>query len=361
MATMKAAIFHENGGPEVLRVEEVERPVPGPGEVLVQVKAAALNHLDLWVRRGLPVEVPMPHIGGSDIAGVVAEVGPAVDGAGVAGVAGAAGGSDAAGGIEIGARVVVDASLGCGRCEWCLRGEPSLCPDFRVLGEHTQGGFAEYVVVPAANLYPIPEDVPFERAAAAPLVFATAWRGLISRARLRAGEDVLITGASGGVSTAAVQIAKLAGARVFAVTTAENVERVRELGADVVYDRGAVDYSREVWRDTGKRGVDVILDSVGEAVWRQNLRALAPDGRLVVYGATTGPKVETDLRPLFWKQTRIIGTTMSNPHEFREVMKLVFRGALDPVVDVVWPLERIREAHERLERGEQFGKVVLTP
>jgi NADPH:quinone reductase-like Zn-dependent oxidoreductase len=340
---MKAAIFHEFGGPEVIRIEDVPRPEPGAGEVLLRVRAAALNHLDLWVRRGLPVETTMPHIGGSDVAGEVVEVGPGVVG------------------VAPGARVVVDPSIGCGRCEACLRGETPLCAEYRILGEHTQGGFAEYVVVPASNLYPIPEGMPYEEAAAAPLVFLTAWRGLIGRGGLRAGEDVLVTGASGGVATAAIQIAKLAGARVFAVTTTENVERVRELGADVVYDRTAVDFSKEVWRDTGKRGVDLILDSVGAATWKQNLRALARGGRLVVYGATTGPIGETDLRVVFWKQAQIIGTTMASRREFEEAMKLVFRGELRPVVDVVWPLDRAREAHERLERGEQFGKIVLVP
>ena len=340
---MKAAVFHEFGGPEVVRVEEVPQPSPGPGEVLVEVKAAALNHLDLWVRRGLPVETPMPHIGGSDVAGVVAAAG--------------AGG----GGVEPGARVVVNPSLWCGRCEWCVRGEESLCVQFGIIGEHTQGGFAEYVVVPAANLYPIPAGFPFEEAAAAPLVFATAWRGLITRARLRPGETVLVTGASGGVGSAAVQIARLAGARVFAVTTSEHVERVQSLGADVVYDRTTVDYSKEVWKDTGKRGVDVVFDSVGQATWAGNVRALARGGRLVVYGATTGPVAETDLRVVFWKQVEIIGTTMSSRHEFERVMGLVFGGRLKPVVDVVWPLGRAREAHERLERGDQFGKIVLVP
>lgn len=338
---MKAAIFHEYGGPEVVRIEQVERPEPGPGEVRVRVRAAALNHLDVWVRRGLPIETTMPHIGGSDIAGEVEKLGEGVDD------------------VELGTRVVVNPSLWCGRCEWCRAGEESLCVNYKIIGEHTQGGLAEYVVVPARNLYPIPDELEFERAAAAPLVFLTAWRGLISRAKLRAGEDVLITGASGGVSTAAIQIAKLAGARVFAVTTTENVERVRELGADVVYDRTVVDYSREVWKDTKKRGVDVILDSVGEATWTQNVRALTRNGRLVVYGATTGPTAETDLRMAFWKQIQIIGTTMSNQREFGEVMKLIVRGELEPVIDVVWPLERAREAHERLEQGEQFGKVVL--
>ena len=340
---MKAAIFHENGGPEVVRIEEVARPEPGRGEVLVEVKAAALNHLDLWVRRGLPIETTMPHIGGSDIAGVVAELGPEVDD------------------VEVGTRVVVNPTLWCGRCEWCHAGEESMCVRLRILGEHTQGGFAEYVAVPAANLYPIPDDLPFEEAAAVPLVFQTAWRGLVTRARVRAGDAVLVTGASGGAATAAIQIAKLAGARVFAVTTGKNVERVRELGADVVYDRTAVDFSKELWKDTGKRGVDVIFDSVGEATWTQNLRALTRGGRIVVYGATTGPNAESDLRQVFWKQLEILGTTMASRGEFEAVMRLVLRGEMRAVVDVVWPLDRAREAHERLERGGQFGKIVLTP
>lgn len=338
---MRAAIFREHGGPEVLETTDVERPAPGVGEVLVRVRAASLNHLDLWVRRGLPIETPMPHIGGSDIAGEVAELGEGVEG------------------IEIGARVVVDPSIGCGRCEWCRAGETPLCPDYRIIGEHTQGGFAEYAVVPAANLLPIPDGFSYEEAAAAPLVFLTAWRGLITRGRLRAGEDLLVTGASGGVGSAAVQIGKYAGARVFAVTTTENIERVRALGADVVYDRSQVDFSREIWRDTGKRGVDLTIDSVGTKTWEANLRALARGGRLVVYGATAGPIAETDLRLVFWKQIELIGTTMSSRREFETVMKLVFRGELEPVIDRVYPLEEIRAAHERLEAGEQFGKVVV--
>lgn len=340
---MRAAVFHEHGGPEVVRVEEVERPRPGRGEVLIEVRASALNHLDLWVRRGLPIETTMPHIGGSDVAGVVAELGPGVEG------------------VEPGARVVVDPSLGCGRCEWCAQGEVPLCPDYRILGEHTQGGFAEYVVAPARNLYRIPDHFGFEEAAAAPLVFLTAWRGLITRGRLRAGESVLVTGASGGVASAAVQIARLAGARVYAVTSTPHVERVRELGADVVCDRKTDDYAKELWKATGRRGVDLVLDSVGQAMWKQNLRALARGGRLVTYGATTGPVGETDIRVVFWKQIEIIGTTMAGPAEFRAVMDLVFGGRLRPVVDAILPLERAREAHERLEAGEAFGKIVLVP
>ncbi|HUG40533.1 MAG TPA: alcohol dehydrogenase catalytic domain-containing protein [Longimicrobiales bacterium] len=340
---MRAAIFHEHGGPDVVRVEEVETPEPGAGEVRIRVGASGMNHLDLWVRRGLPIETTMPHIGGSDVAGVIDTVGRGVTG------------------WAAGDRVVVDPSLSCGACEWCRAGEEPLCEVYRILGEHTQGGFAEYVVAPARNLYRIPDDVPFERAAAAPLVFLTAWRGLVTRARLRAGETVLITGASGGVATAAVQIAKHLGATVHAVTSSPHVDRVRALGADTVHDRLAGDWAGSLWQATGKRGVDVVLDSVGEAGFRGAVRSLAKRGRMVVYGATTGPKAELDLRVMFWRQLELLGTTMASRAEFRAVMDLVFGGALEPVVDVAWPLDRAAQAHARLEQGESFGNIVLSP
>jgi NADPH:quinone reductase-like Zn-dependent oxidoreductase len=341
---MLAARFHEFGGPEVVRVEEVERPVPGPGEVLVEVRAAAMNHLDLWVRRGLPIETTMPHIGGSDVAGVVAEVGPGVDR------------------FRGGEPVVVNPSLWCGRCRECARGQESMCARFRILGEHTDGGFAELVAVPAANAYPIPAGLGFEQAAALPVSYQTAWRALVSRAALRPGEEVLVLGASGGTAIAAVQLAKLAGARVYAVTRgAEKVERVRALGADVVYDRDEVEFSREVFRDTGKRGVDVVVENVGEATWQGSLRSLARGGRLVTYGATAGHRGETDIRLLFWKQLQIIGTTMASRAEFEEMLRAVEQAGIVPVVDRVMPLAEARAAHERLEAGEQFGKLVLVP
>jgi NADPH:quinone reductase-like Zn-dependent oxidoreductase len=341
---MRAAVFRQHGGPEVIEIADVPKPEPGPEEVVIAVRAAALNHLDLWARRGLPgLDLEFPHIGGSDLAGTVAELGEAVEG------------------LEVGARVLANPSLWCGNCEWCHKGEESLCASYRILGEHINGGFAEYVAVPAQNVLTIPDDLSFEEAAAVPLVYQTAWRGLISRGRLRPGETVLITGGSGGVSTAALQIAKLAGAYVFAVTAgAEKVRRLVELGADVVIDREHADFSKEVWKTTERRGVDIAFDAVGEAVWPDILRALARNGRLVTYGATTGPRGQVDVRLTFWKQLQIIGSTMSSRSEFEEVMGLVFQRELEPVIDIVWSIESARQAHERLEAGDQFGKIVLT-
>jgi len=342
---MQAAYFEQHGGPEVMRVGARPDPIPGEGEVRIRVRATALNHLDLWTRRGLPgLELELPHIGGSDVAGVVERLGPGVEGP------------------EIGRPVCVNPALWCGECEWCRAGEHPLCPRFRILGEHVPGGMAELAVVPARNLYPIPEGFPFEAAAAAPLVYQTAWRALTTRAGLREGETVLVTGASGGVSTAAIQIAKRIGATVYAVTSGpENAGRVEALGADVAIDRLAEDFSRRVWAETGKRGVDVVIDGVGEATWPGCLRALAPAGRMVAYGATTGPKGEIDIRRLFWRQIAVLGSTMASRAEFEAVMDLVLAGELVPVVDDVLPLSKAREAHERLEGGHVFGKLVLTP
>ena len=341
---MRAAVFEDCGGPDVVEIKKVPVPEPGPGEVRVKVDAAAMNHLDLWVRRGLPIETPMPHIGGSDIAGVVDAVGPGAED------------------VPVGTRVVVDPSLGYDWYEGQDRGESFDELPFRIIGEHTQGGFAEYAVVPAENLLEIPGDFAAAEAAAAGLVFVTAWRALITRGRLRAGERVLITGASGGVGTAAVQVARRAGAKVFAVTGgAENVTRIKALGADIAYDRFEVDFSREVWRDTHKQGVDVVFDTVGEEIWPKCLRALSRGGRLVTSGATTGSRGVTELRLVFWKQLEIMGSTMGTPQEFREVMRLVFDGVFDPVIQEIMPLKDASRAHEILEKGEIFGKLVLEP
>lgn len=341
---MRAAVFETFGGPDVVEVKKVPMPEPGPGQVRVKVEAAAMNHLDLWVRRGLPIETPMPHIGGSDIAGLVHAVGPGAED------------------VPVGTRVVVDPSLGYDWYEGQDRGESFDELPFRIIGEHTQGGFAEYAVVPAGNLLEVPEGVSSVDAAACGLVFVTAWRALVSRGRLRAGERVLITGASGGVGTAAVQIAARAGAKVFAVTGGrDNAVRAKSLGADVVYDRFEVDFSREVWRDTYKSGVHVAFDTVGEEIWSKCLRALARGGRLVTSGATTGSRGSTEIRLVFWKQLEILGSTMGTPTEFREVMRLVFDGVFEPVIHEVLPLSEARRAHEILEGGDVFGKLVLVP
>jgi NADPH:quinone reductase-like Zn-dependent oxidoreductase len=341
---MKAAIFHEHGGPDRVVIEEVPRPSPAAGEVLIRVRAAALNHLDLWVRRGIGIPTTMPHIGGSDFAGVVEEVGAQVTGP------------------EPGTSVLVNPVLSCGSCRDCVAGEEPLCVSFRIIGEHTDGGFAEFVSVPAANLHPLPDGMSFETAATLPISYQTAWRALISRAALRAGEDVLVIGASGGTASAAIEVAKLAGARVFAVTSgAENVRRAHDLGADVVFDRNEVDFSREVYRETGKRGVDVVVENVGAATWDASVRALARGGRLVTYGATSGHEATLDLRLLFWKQLRLIGSTMANRAEFAAMLRAAARGAFRPAIDRILPLERAREAHERLEAGQQFGKILLVP
>jgi NADPH:quinone reductase-like Zn-dependent oxidoreductase len=341
---MRAAVFSEFGGPEQIHLADVEIPEPGPGEVRLSVKASAMNHLDLWIRRGLPLKITMPHIGGSDVAGVVDAVGPGVQG------------------ITSGTRVVVDPSLDYDWYDGTPSGPGLPGKEFRIIGEHTQGGFAEFCVVPADNLLEIPEHVPFETAAAASLVSVTAWRGLMVRGALRTGETVLITGGSGGVSTVAIQMARAAGARVLAVTRgAENVERVVKLGAHVAYNRDEVDWAKAVWEDTRKAGVDLVLDSVGEAIWAQCLKALGVRGRLVTFGATTGAKGETEIRLVFWKQLSILGSTMGSPDDYRRAMAMVFDGTVRPVIHAVLPLEEARRAHEMLEAGEVFGKVVLRP
>jgi len=342
--TMRAARFHEHGAPEVLRVEELAQPEPGAGEVRIAVRAAGLNHLDLWVRRGLPIGTRLPHIGGSDIAGVVDALGAGV--------------SD----DWTGARVVVNPSLWCGRCAACGSGEHPLCPDYRIIGEHTAGGFAEYVVVPREKIYRIPESLSFEDAAVLPVSYGTAWRALVGRAGLRPGESVLVLGASGGTAVAAVQLAVHAGADVYGVTSGpENVRRVRELGARRVYDRLEGDWSRGVYEDTAREGVDVVVENVGEATWNGSVRALARGGRLVTYGATTGHRAGLDLRLLFWKQLRIIGSTMAARREFEAMLRVMGSGVVRPVIDRVFPLDEIAAAHERLESGAAFGSIVLTP
>ncbi len=341
---MKALAIYEHGGIDKLQIVDLPKPTIGPDDVLVNVKAVALNHLDLWVREGLPnLKLQMPHIPGSDMAGIIAEVGANVRG------------------LKVGQRVTVNPGVSCGHCEFCLAGEQSLCPDFGILGEHSTGGAAEFARVPAVNVLPIPDDFPFEDAAAAPLVYLTAWRALISRARLREGEDVLILGAGAGVSTAAIQIAKHAGARVFVTSSSDDkLKKAQGIGADFGYNYKTQEWDRQLFAATNKRGVDVVFESVGAATWIKSIRSLKRGGRMVVIGATSGATPQEEIRYIFWKQIEIIGSTMSNQTEFRDVMKLVLRGELKPVIDSIMPLERAQDAHARLASGEQFGKIVLT-
>ncbi|MFQ5891926.1 MAG: zinc-binding dehydrogenase [Candidatus Methanofastidiosia archaeon] len=340
---MKAVVFHEHGGPEKLSYEEVENPTIEPTEVLLKVRACALNHLDLHVRRGVHgLKLKLPHILGSDISGVVDKVGEEVFG------------------VEEEQHVVVDPGLSCGKCEFCLQGQDSLCIRYRIIGEHVRGGYAEFLKVPGKNVIPLPDEFSFEDAAAVPLVFMTAWRMLVSRGKLKPGEDILILGASGGVGTASVQIAKLCGLRVFATTSSEEkTKKLLKLGADHIIDYTRVDFAKEIRDLTKKRGVDVVMDCVGATTWKQSLKSLAKNGRLLTCGATTGPNPQTDLRYIFWNQLHIIGSTMGTKKELLDVLKLVWQRKLKPVVDRVLPLRDARKAHELMETRAQFGKLVL--
>ena len=341
---MRAVLLPRYGGPEVLEyVTDRPDPVPGPDEVVVRVRAASVNRLDLILRQGAPrLKLVLPHVLGADAAGEIAAIG-----------------SDIAD-LEEGERIVVNPGISCGRCEACSTGEDSLCSEYKVLGEHLPGTYAELVAVPAKNVVRLPTDFPWESAAAAPLVFMTAWRLLVSRAAIRPGEDVLILGAGSGVSMAAIQIAKLAGCTVFVTSSSEEkLAKAKALGADVLVNYRTTPWSQAVWELTGRRGVDVVLDHVGAVTFKDSVRALRKGGRLVSPGATSGSIVELDMRYLYWRQISVIGSTMASQREFEEAMKLVFMGRLKPVVDRVFPLADARAAHECLERGEQFGKIVL--
>jgi NADPH:quinone reductase-like Zn-dependent oxidoreductase len=342
---MKAVVFERCGGREVLEYRDVPDPRCGADEALIEVKACGVNHLDLWVRGGLPgVEIEMPHILGNDVVGVVAEVGEVVRH------------------VKPGDRVLVNPTLSCGVCPACLAGDDNLCRHHDVLGRRRNGGYAEQVAVPGVNCLPCPETLTWEQAAAVPLVFLTAWHMLFDRARLEAGEDVLVLAASSGVGSAAVQIAKLFHCRVIATAGGDaKVARALELGADHVIDHYRQDIGAEVKKITGRRGVDVVLEHVGAATWQKSLESLAPGGRVVTCGATTGYDVKTDLRFLFSKRQSLLGSFMGTLGDLHTVLKFVFRKQLKPVIDKVYPLSEIRAAHERLERKEQFGKVIVIP
>jgi NADPH:quinone reductase-like Zn-dependent oxidoreductase len=341
---VRALALDAAGGLEHLALRELPRPeIVHPGDVRVRIHAAALNRLDLFVADGLPgVSYTFPHIVGSDGAGVVEAVGPAVSR------------------VRPGDRVMINPGLSCGRCAACLDGEESLCASFGVVGEHRPGTAAEYVVVPADNLAPVPERMPWADAAAFTLATLTAWRMLTTRARLRPGETVLIWGIGGGVALAALQIVRHLGARAIVTSGSDaKLEAARRHGADATVHHATADVVAEVRRLTGGRGADVVVDSVGQARWQESLRALRRGGRLVICGATTGPMVSLDLRRLFWHQWSILGSTLGSRREYAEIVALAHQGKLWPVVDGSVPLEEGLAAYERLQRGEQTGKLVI--
>jgi NADPH:quinone reductase-like Zn-dependent oxidoreductase len=341
---MKALTLVAAGGLQHVRVQELpEPPIQSADHVLVQVRAAALNRLDLFVVAGLPgISHSFPHILGSDGAGIVREVGSAVRQ------------------VSPGDRVMVNPTLSCGQCEACRSGEESLCTRLRVIGEHCPGTAAEYIVVPVENLAPAPADMPWSQAAAFSLATLTAWRMLTARARLRPGETVLIRGIGGGVALAALQIAGLLGAQTVVTSGSESkLETARKMGAHAALNDRESDVASEVRRLTGGQGADVVVDSIGQESWPVSLRALKRGGRLVVCGATSGPVISLDLRRLFWHQWTILGSTLGNRREYGEILEQARAGKLWPVVDQMIPLENAVVAFERLQRGEQMGKLVL--
>jgi NADPH:quinone reductase-like Zn-dependent oxidoreductase len=342
---MKAVQFPEHGGREVIEYAEVPTPSPGRKEVLVDVKAAALNHLDVWVRRGMPgLDLEMPHTPGSDAAGIVRETGADVTR------------------FEPGDRVALLAGIADTHDTIAASGDPTLSESFRVIGEHLTGVHAEYMTVPPSALVSVPDDVDWETAAAAPLVFGTAWRMLVSRGDLSAGEEVLVLGASGGVGHAAVQIAAHAGATVFATgSTDAKLAAAKELGADHTIDYEAEPFHREIRQLTDGRGVDLVVDHVGEATWDRSLKSLAKGGRLLTCGATTGPHADTNVNRVFWNQLSIIGSTMCTPAEAERVLELVYEGPLRVEIRDTLPMSETAEGHRMLEDRDGFGKVVVIP
>src|SRR5262245_31906134 len=342
---MRAVYLERFGGPDVLTFGDRPAPSPKAGEALIKVRACGINHLDLWVRAGLKgLEPEMPHILGNEVVGEIAELGAGITH------------------LTVGAKTLVNPTLSCGHCAACANGDDNLCRSYDVLGRKRNGGYAEFVSVPAANCLPFPENLSWEQAAAVPLVFLTAWHMLVTRARVRAGEDVLVIGAGSGVGSAAIQIARLHGARVIATAgTGAKLERASALGAQDVINHATEDVAARARALTGKKGVDVVIEHVGGPVFEAAVSALARDGRLVTCGDTIGNRVTLDLDLLFGRHLTLLGSWMGRRASLHEVLKHVARGTLKPVVDSVLPLAEARRAHERLEARDVFGKLVLVP
>jgi NADPH2:quinone reductase len=345
---MRAVVIHRHGGPEVLAYEEVPRPDPGPGQALIRVRATSLNRLDLWARSGPPTpifpwtEPDFPIISGSDCAGEVASVGPGVDR------------------VRAGDRVVLYPSLFCGACDACRAGEQTQCEDYQIFGEHTRGAMAEYAIAPAGNLLSLPKDVSFTEAAAMPVAYTTAWHMLITAGALQSGESVLILGVGGGVGSAALTIARRAGATVYAVASSSERRRKAEAHGARGTTSSREPFSSWVLEQTGGRGVDVVVDPLG-ATWQESIRSLARGGRMVVCGATAGNRPEFDIRELYQRHRRILGAPMGSWTDFHSVLSLTFSGEIAPIIDSVFPLAEAAAAHCRAEAADSFGKVVLTP
>jgi NADPH:quinone reductase-like Zn-dependent oxidoreductase len=342
--SMKAIYYEEHGSTDVLQYGEFSDPEIGSEEVLVDIKAGGLNHLDVWTRKGMPSPEELPHIPGSDGAGVVADVGEDVTR------------------FEEGDRVVVDPNLFCGKCEFCRKGETSLCVDFKMIGEHVRGVHSEQTALHEDNLISLPDDVDFVTAASAPLVFQTAWRMLVTRADIQQNDSVLVHGASGGVGHAAVQIAANEGCEVFATASSEEkLDYASDIGADHLINYEEVDFNDEIKEMTDGRGVDVVVDHIGEATWDGSLSVAARGGTIVTCGATSGISPETNIPKVFWKQLDILGSTMGTPGEMDDVMAKVFDGTFEPHVREVLPMSEIERGHEILEGREGFGSVVVVP
>jgi NADPH:quinone reductase-like Zn-dependent oxidoreductase len=343
---MKAAVIYENGDLDQIKVDDVPEPELEEGEVLIEVKAAALNHLDIWVRKGRPgLKLPSPHILGSDACGIVKK------------------GSKDLKHVKNGDRVLINPGVWCGACEYCLRGEQNICPGYGIIGMARPGTFAKQVTVPSENVYPVPEHLNDSEAAALPLDHLTAWRMLMSRAKLLPGETVLIHGIGGGAALAGMQIAKLAGARVLATSSSnEKLKKAGDLGADegINYNESK-DVGKEAREWTNGRGFDVIFDSVGGATWEANFKAIRRGGRIVHCGVTGGAEAQVNISALYWNQVSVLGSTMGSQEEFRQMLNAVEANGIRPLVDSVTPLGKIKQCMERMEKGEQFGKIVVTP